>query len=44
MDITCIDSDDDNIEFDDADEEEYEDVTNKDVSAYMIAKNNISKY
>jgi hypothetical protein len=43
LDRTCIDTDDDDFEFEDADKEEEEDMVG-DVSAYMVSKNNVSKY
>lgn len=44
MDQTCIDSDDDDLEFDDARKEENEDVLLHDISAFMVSKGNISRY
>jgi hypothetical protein len=44
MDQTCIDTDDDDLEFDNADQEENEDVLMHETSAYMVSKTNISRY
>ena len=44
LDRTCIDTDDDDFEFEDAVKEEEEDIKLNDVSAYMVSKNNVSKY
>ena len=43
LDRTCIDSDDDDYEFEDAKQEE--DIDNKNnTSAYMISRGNVNKY
>ena len=44
MDQTCVDTDDDNLEFEDAQIEEEEDNIVHDVSAFMVSKANISRY
>ena len=44
MDQTCVDTDDDNLEFEDAQIEEEEDNILHDVSAFMVSKANISRY
>lgn len=44
MDQTCIDTDDDDLEFDNAQREENEDQILHDLSAFMVSKNNISRY
>ena len=41
---TCVDSDDDDLEFEDAGKEEEQDQRNNDTSAFMVSRNNISKY
>ena len=43
-DVTCMDTDDDDLEFDNAEPEEYQDLVRKDLSTYMVSKANISKY
>ena len=44
MDQTCIDTDDDDLEFLSAQQEEDEDNMLHEVSAFMVSKNNISRY
>ena len=44
VDQTCIDTDDDDFEFEDARGEEIADVRQNDVSAFMVSKANQSKY
>ena len=44
MDQTCIDTDDDDLEFDNAQKEENEDQILHDLSAFMVSRNNISRY
>ena len=44
MDQTCIDTDDDDLEFDNAEQEENEDNYLHETSAYMVSKTNISRY
>ena len=41
---TCIDTDDDDLEFDDAQEEEEEDIMVHDRSAFLVSKTNVSRY
>lgn len=42
--MTCIDTDDDNMEFEDAGPEEEDDVYNGNHGPYMVSKANVSKY
>ena len=44
LDRTCIDTDDDDFEFEDARKEEEEDIKLNDVSAYMVSKNSVKNY
>jgi len=44
MDQTCIDTDDDDFEFEDARKEEREDVRQNDVSAFMVSNANLTKF
>ena len=44
VDQTCIDTDDDDFEFDDAKKEERDDIRKHDVSAFMVSKANITKH
>ena len=44
MDQTCIDTDDDDLEFDNAEKEENEDQILHELSAFMVSRNNISRY
>ena len=44
MDLTCIDTDDDDFEFEDARKEEQDDIIGNDVSAFMVSRANITKH
>ena len=44
MDQTCIDTDDDDLEFESARQEENEDVMLHELSEFMVNKNNMSRY
>lgn len=44
MDQTCIDTDDDDFEFEDARKEEQDDVMANDISAFMVSRGNITKH
>lgn len=44
MDQTCIDTDDDDFEFEDARKEEQADIRKHDVSAYMVSNTNATKF
>jgi hypothetical protein len=44
MDKTCIDTDDDDFEFEDAKDEEEEDNYKNNTTAFMVSRNNTSKY
>lgn len=44
MDQTCIDTDDDDLEFDNAQKEELEDQTQHELEAFMVSNQNISRY
>jgi hypothetical protein len=43
-DVTCIDSDDDDFEFDDARQEEEDDLNRTGRSAYMVSRRNVAQY
>jgi len=44
MDQTCIDTDDDDLEFDNAQKEENEDQATRALSAFMVSQHNVSRY
>lgn len=44
MDQTCIDTDDDDLEFDNAEKEENEDQATRALSAFMVSQHNVSRY
>lgn len=44
LDKTCIDTDDDDFEFESARNEEEEDINRNDTTAFMVSKQNVSKY
>jgi hypothetical protein len=44
MDQTCIDTDDDDFEFEDARKEEKDDIRKHDVSAFMVSNTNATKF
>ena len=44
MDQTCIDTDDDDYEFEDAQEEQEKDMIENHQTSFMVAQDNISRY
>lgn len=44
MNKTCIDTDDDDFEFEDAKEEEEDDIYRNDTTAFMISRQNASRF
>ena len=44
MDQTCIDTDDDDFEFEDARKEERDDIRQNDISAFMVSNTNATKF